>query len=92
MLDLPILLRLHRAWSTPDALAVRHWTAQLIAARERAELRAEELHLGRALTRVLVELEIGEAGQWQQDAPALATLFSLAAVRWRIDAADALSG
>lgn len=91
-LDLPILLRLHRAWSSADASAVRHWTAQLIAARETSELRAEELHLGRALARVLVELEIGEAAEWQQAVPAFATLFSLAAVRWRIEAADALCG
>jgi urease accessory protein len=91
-LDLPILLRLYRAWSIPDLPGVRHWSAQLLAARETSELRAEELHLGRALARVLVELEIGEAGEWQQAAPAFATLFSLAAVRWRIDAADALRG
>jgi urease accessory protein len=91
-LDLPILLRLYRAWSVSDLPAVRHWSAQLLAARETSELRAEELHLGRALARVLVELEIGEAGEWQQAAPTFATLFSLAAVRWRIDAADALRG
>jgi urease accessory protein len=91
-LDLPILLRLYRAWSVADLAGVRHWSAQLLAARETSELRAEELHLGRALARVLVELEIGEAGEWQQAAPAFATLFSLAAVRWRIDAADALRG
>jgi urease accessory protein len=91
-LDLPILLRLYRAWSIPDLPGVRHWSAQLLAARETSELRAEELHLGRALARVLVELEIGEAGEWQQAAPAFATLFSLAAVRWRIAAADALRG
>jgi urease accessory protein len=91
-LDLPILLRLHRAWSAPDSRAVHHWTAQLIASRETLEMRAEELHLGRALARVLVELEIGEAAEWQQAAPAFATLFSLAAVRWRIGARDALAG
>jgi len=91
-LDLPILLRLHRAWSAPDASAVRHWTAQLIAARETAELRAEELHLGRALARVLAELELPEAAAWQQQAPAFATMFSLAAVRWRIEPGDALGG
>ena len=91
-LDLPILLRLYRAWSIADLPGVRHWSAQLLAARETSELRAEELHLGRALARVLVELEIGEAGEWQQAAPAFATLFSLAAVRWRIEAADALRG
>jgi urease accessory protein len=91
-LDLPLLLRLHRAWRTSDIPAVRQWTAQLIAARETAELRAEELHLGRALARVLVELEIAEAAEWQQRAPAFATLFSLAAVRWHIGAGDALAG
>jgi urease accessory protein len=91
-LDLPILLRLHRAWSTDDAAAVRHWSAQLIAARETSELRAEELHLGRALARVLVELQIREAAEWQQGAPAFATLFSLAAVRWQIDTGDTLAG
>jgi urease accessory protein len=91
-LDLPILLRLHCAWSASDAPAVQHWSAQLIAARETSELRAEELHLGRALARVLVELGIGEAAEWQQASAAFATLFSLAAVRWRIGATDALCG
>jgi urease accessory protein len=91
-LDLPLLLRLHRAWSAPDMPAVRHWNAQLIAARETSELRAEELHLGRALARVLVELEIAEAGDWRQTASAFATLFSLAAVHWHINAGDALRG
>jgi urease accessory protein len=91
-LDLPILLRLHRAWSAADPAAVRDWTSQLIAARETAELRAEELHLGRALARVLVELEIGEAAHWQQASPAFATMFSLAAARWHISASDTLAG
>jgi urease accessory protein len=91
-LDLPILLRLHRAWSTSDRSAVRHWNAQLMAARESAELRAEERHLGTALARVLIELEIGEAGEWIEAAPAFATLFALAAVRWHIKADDALAG
>jgi urease accessory protein len=91
-LDLPLLLRLQRAWSGGDVAAVCHWNAQLIAARETAELRAEELHLGRALARVLVELEIGEAAEWQQAAPAFATMFSLAAARWHIAPGDTLAG
>jgi urease accessory protein len=91
-LDLPILLRLHGAWSVSDACAARQWNAQLIAARETSELRAEELHLGRALARVLIELEIGEASEWIEAAPAFATLFALAAVRWHIGPADALAG
>jgi urease accessory protein len=91
-LDLPLLLRLHRAWSSTDIPGVRHWNARLIAARETSELRAEELHLGRALARVLVELELGEAGAWIEAPAAFATLFSMAAVRWHIDVRDAMSG
>jgi urease accessory protein len=91
-LDLPLLLRLHRAWSGGDIPGVRHWNAQLIAARETSELRAEELHLGRALARVLMELELSEAGEWMEAPAAFATLFSLAAVRWHIEARDAMSG
>jgi urease accessory protein len=83
-LDLPILLRLHAAWIAGDSARVRDWTAQLIASRETAELRAEELHLGRALARVLPELGVEEAGSWLDAAPAYATMFSLAAARWGV--------
>jgi urease accessory protein len=91
-LDLPILLRLYRAWRDDDGAAQRYWTAQLIAARETAELRAEELHLGRALARVLASLEIEEPQEWLQAPPAFATMFALAAVRWNIPARETLAG
>jgi len=91
-LDLPLLSRLYRAWSSGDGAAVQSWNAWLIAARETSELRAEELHLGRALARVLVQLQIPEAAPWIAAASAYATLFSLAAVRWRIRATDTLRG
>ena len=94
--DLPLLLRLHRAWLADDRDAVARWNALLVAARETAELRAEERHLGRALARVLVELEISEARFYchaeDTHAGAFATLFALAAVRWRIDEASAMAG
>jgi urease accessory protein len=91
-LDLPILLRLHAAWTREDSVALTHWNAQLIASRESAELRAEERHLGQALARVLIELELPEAQAWLEPAPAFATLFALAAARWQIPAAQTLSG
>jgi urease accessory protein len=91
-LDLPILLRLHAAWSANDVAALQDWNAQLIASRECAELRAEERHLGQALARVLIELELHEARSWREPAPAFATMFALAAVRWHIAAAETLSG
>jgi urease accessory protein len=91
-LDLPLLLRLHRSWSAADVAGVQCWTAQLLAARETAELRAEDRHLGGALARVLVELNIEGARSWLTEESAFATLFALAAVRWHIGEDDALSG
>jgi urease accessory protein len=91
-LDLPVLARLHRAWRRDDIVAVERWSAELLAARESAELRAEERHLGRALARVLVELGIGEAAHWNDDRATWATLFSLAAVRWQIGQLETLMG
>src|SRR5882672_4684107 len=43
-LDLPILLRLHEAWSNRDETTAQRWSAYLIASRETEELRAEERH------------------------------------------------
>ena len=91
-LDLPLLLRLHRCWQRNDLTGVRTWTAWLIAARETAEVRAEERHLGGALARVLCELDIVEAREWRYGESSFATLFSLAASRWHIAEPDALSG
>jgi urease accessory protein len=91
-LDLPVLWRLHRAWCDRDVASVRIWDARLLAARETAELRAEDRHLGAALARVLVELEVVEARDWLEAAPAFATLFALAASGWQISAEEALLG
>jgi urease accessory protein len=91
-LDLPILWRLYQAWQGADMDRVEHWSARLIAARETAELRAEERHLGQALLRVLPELDLPEARDWSRKDPAFLTLFSLAAVRWDIPATATLAG
>ena len=91
-LDLPILARLYDAWSARDAAAVARCNAQLLAARETSELRAEDRHLGRSLARVLIELELSEAQPWLDAEVSFATLFALAASRWRIARRDALGG
>jgi urease accessory protein len=57
-LDLPVLERLRSAWRQEDLQGVLRWNAFLIASRETEELRAEDRHLGSALLRVLVELEL----------------------------------
>ena len=92
-LDLPMLLRLHAAWTAGSTARVGSLSARLIAARETAELRAEDRHLGGALARVLVEHGIDDAEPWIHHRDAShAALFALAAARWDIGAADAATG
>jgi urease accessory protein len=91
-LDLPILARMHSAWIAADLAAVRHWNAQLLASREAAELRAEDIHLGRSLARVLVQLQLPQACDWLEIDVSFATLFALAASHWRIGMQETLNG
>jgi urease accessory protein len=91
-LDLPILLRLHRSWELADTAAVRYWSAWLMACRETLELREEDLQLGRALARILLNLDVAEAREWLTATPPFIAMFALAAVRWCIDADDAARG
>jgi urease accessory protein len=92
-LDLPILLRIHAAWTNADGAGARRWSQRLIAARETAELRAEDRHLGSALAHVLSDLGIEEAPAWLSNNDAsYAALFALAASRWGISAEDAAIG
>jgi len=86
-LDVPLLLRLHRAWAADDRRAVEAWTVRLLAARETAELRAEDRHLGRALARLLADLGEPRAAAFDVDGDVTwATAFALAAVAWQVDA------
>jgi urease accessory protein len=92
-LDVPVLLRLHSAWARNDLPTVERWNAFLLAARESAELRAEDRHLGRALAKVLTDLKVNSAPQWAlRTDVCFATTFALASVRWQITANDAACG
>jgi len=58
-----------------------------------AELRAEDRHMGSALAKILVELEIAEARPWIANPhTSFAALFALAASRWQIEANDTACG
>lgn len=92
-LDLPILARLYQAWQQQDIAQVEYWSQQLTAYRETAELRSEDRQTGQALARLLIKLEMPEAQPWIRcSETTLATLFSLAAVRWQIPLTATLSG
>jgi urease accessory protein len=84
-LDLPVLKRLQAGWQCHDRASVDDWTARLLASRETAELRAEDIHIGRALMRLIADLDVQEARRFDRDTHVTwATGFALAAARWSI--------
>jgi urease accessory protein len=91
--DLPLLARLHAAWLAGDEREVRRLGELLLAFRESAELEQEDVHLGRALARVLVGQGIAEAAAFTRaDDATFAAMYALAAARWSIPARSALFG
>ena len=92
-LDLPVLKRLYQAIENSNLESVIYWAEYLLASRETSELRQEEVNRGRALSRLLTELEIEDAVQYQA-AMLLGQLpgFALAAVTWNISLQQAALG
>jgi urease accessory protein len=93
LLDLPVAGRMMDAVAGGDRDALAHWIDVLLAARETAELRAEERQRGRAMADLLRAWDLPGGGDWR---PLLAQSqtagFAFAAVRWQIPVADALGG
>lgn len=79
-LDLPVLLRLYRAWERDDRARVERWSSYLVASRESRERRLEDSQQGRALARLLADQGVAPAEPWatREDAP-FACLFALGA-------------
>jgi urease accessory protein len=92
-LDLPVLARLHAAWTTGDPAAVVSWSRFLAASRGAGELRTEERQLGGNLARLLDGLGVGEAGPWVASPDVTyAAMFALAAWRWELPLPAAMHG
>ena len=92
-LDVPLLSRLHNAWSVNDKKNVLYWNDYLFASRDSRELQAEEQHLAHALARLLGDLGISEAVEWRENSRAcFLTLFSLGTAHWKIPVNDASWG
>jgi urease accessory protein len=88
-MEAPVFLRLCDAWRSGDLEAARHWNALFLASRESAELRAETVQMGYSLAALLRELDKADAfDAWPE--MSFPAAFTRAAVRWRIDARDAL--
>jgi urease accessory protein len=92
-LDLPLVARLHTAWTRDDEASIGVWTRFLAASRTAGELRTEERQLGANLARLLDGLGVADARRWMASSDVTyASMFALAAVRWQIPLGTALQG
>jgi len=88
-LDVPLLARMHRAWKGTEKDAVRHWSARLLASRETAELRLEDMQTAAALARLLRDLGLPEATPWiTLPQRTYCALFALAGAHWSIETGE----
>ena len=92
-LDVPILMRLYDAWQSKSVEKIKFWSQFLLASRESKELRDEDHYLGKALSKLLLDLEIQSAKEIvDAEYITYATAFSLAACNWQIDQFECCRG
>ncbi|MFK5893533.1 MAG: urease accessory protein UreF [Pseudomonadota bacterium] len=98
-LDAPVLLRFSQAWFNNDIKLLNYWNQFLLASRESSELLAEDIQMGKALMKLLMDLEnknsvwIDYQKQMLQIKPhSYLLVFSLAVQIWKINIMDALRG
>lgn len=91
--DLPLLKRLWIAAEQQHDTDFHRYSRELLAWRETAELRAEEQQRGRALTRLLMDLQLPQAEAWRESLQLTqAAGFALAATQWQIGLTETLLG
>lgn len=88
-LELPLLRELYQALEQQDFNRLQHWNEQSHAFRESKELRLEETQMGKALWRLLNDLDI-PLPELQQ--PAWISAYAIAAHHWHITLQDAAYG
>ncbi|MCR4300957.1 MAG: urease accessory protein UreF [Sulfuricaulis sp.] len=92
-LEAAVLVRVYDAWRRDDLARVRYWDEWLAATREGEELRHQSLDMGRALLRLLKDLEppLPHAAQLFAASCNFATAFGIAAAHWDIEREDAVT-
>jgi urease accessory protein len=94
--EAPILWRLLQVFATRDSDAVTQWTERFIAARDTAEFRAETIQMGYSLSKLALDLHIGDQALRDilllQPAVPLPTALAYAAVALDVPAEAALLG
>ncbi|ASC74288.1 Urease accessory protein UreF [Halomicronema hongdechloris C2206] len=93
-LEAAVMLRGYQALQVHQLERLDYWNAWLSALRETAELRQQSWQMGRALVRTLEALH-PDIAPWVTAVAGpchFAIAFAMAAVRWQIDAEDAMLG
>lgn len=88
-LDLPVVLRLKRAYADGNVNEFQYWSDFLLASRESAELLQAERVMGSAMNRLLHTLSIN-MGVYQNIDPSFIGGFAVAAQFWALNDEDAL--
>lgn len=95
-LDIPILLRLQRAAVLEDAEErleqLGTWNRFILASRETAELQLEDLQMGAALRRLLLDLGFYSEAHFPSGDLSYLTAFAMAAAEKRVDQQAACTG
>ncbi len=84
-LDIPVYSRLFDAHTSNDVDAIDYWNQYLLSSRETSELYLEDTQMGRALVRLLSDLEISDARPWLEENCSLANAICLACTKWNIE-------
>lgn len=86
--DLPIMQRIHLAWSDKAFDSALNWNDRLLATRETAELRFEDRAMGDALARLMPTLGL----KAPRHTLSFAAAFAIAAAQCGIACEDAMTG
>ncbi len=92
-LEIPLFARMMLACQAGDMEVLSYWSDNLLAQRETSELRLEEHNRGRAMAKLLLDLELSISTEWytiiQQSQTAS---FALASHQWHIPLEQAAQG
>jgi len=92
-LDIPVLLRLIKAWQHKNKTQLQYWNDFLLASRESSELLEEDQHLGSSLKRLLSDSDTPMLVLWNgTQKPSFALMYALFACHWQIPESDAAYG
>lgn len=90
--EIAVMSRLYAALQSNDQALFIHWNTHLIACRESAELRSGDLAMGKALLRLLNNLDGVAVPEYQLEEVSFAAAFVIAGFLWKLDLASLQSG